>query len=452
MKSDQGAEQLKPFRTWPAEAKPMIERALEEMLSSVPFRTSRQCQDLLRYIVLHSLNGEEESLRERIIGVEVFGRKPDYDQAADPVVRIRAADVRKRLALFYEQSADGAGGVKIAIPSGSYRACFEFRNSSDGSLAPKEEVSPEVLPSGNQLDTSTNIDKEEGFRSVDAPDKTTRSPKASLLQSRLFPFLLILLLIVAGISYMLMTEIPDTALQRFWSPVLKDQHRSLIYLGGNTVFSFSAPFIERYRQEHHLSSNDEAKHELELSLGPQDTLKGEDLYRLVDTYVSIGDVAASAKVASFLSVEKKAYDMRFNQDISVGDLRQGPAILIGGFNNTWTLQLTDSLRFVFASGYRVQDRFDPHRFWKPVQNTTEDYAIVSRVLNSKTGEILITAAGLGQAGTWAAGEFITNPKALDSFSHVAPKGWERKNSQIVLHTTVINGSPSEPDIVATYYW
>lgn len=429
----------------------MVECALEEMLSSIPFRTSRQCQDLLRYIVLHSLNGEEESLRERIIGVEVFGRKPDYDQAADPVVRVRAADVRKRLALFYEQSADGASVVKIAIPSGSYKACFEFRTNNEGGTPPKEEVVPGDLSSSSPLDTSTGVDKSEEPGTIESPHKANTSLRAWLLQQRLF-LLTLLLLIAAGISYTWITATPDTALHRFWSPLLKDQHRSLIYMGGNTVYEFSLPFVEKYRQEHHLSSNEEARRELDLSLSPQEMLQGSDLYRLADTYVSIGDVAASAKVASFLSVEKKTYDMRFNQDISIGDLRQGPAILIGAFNNMWTLQLTDSLRFVFASGYRIQDRFDTNRFWKAAQNPTEDYAVVSRVLNSKTGEILITAAGLGQAGTWAAGEFITTPKALDAFTRIAPKGWERKNLQIVLHTTVINGSPSEPDIVATYYW
>ena len=66
------------------EARLCVKQALEEMANSVPFRTSRQCQDLLFYIVLHSLTGEDELLRERVIGVEVFGRSTNYDQAADP--------------------------------------------------------------------------------------------------------------------------------------------------------------------------------------------------------------------------------------------------------------------------------------------------------------------------------------------------------------------------------
>ena len=166
----------------------------------------------------------------------------------------------------------------------------------------------------------------------------------------------------------------------------------------------------------------------------------------------MGDAAATARIASFLSLRKKSYDMRFGGDISVGDLRERPAILIGGFNNSWTLEMTDNLRFVFAYRYQIQDRFDKSRGWKANQDFTDDYAIISRILNSKTGEILITAAGIGHAGTRAAGEFLTSPEDIDSLLLAAPRGWDKRNLQIVLHTTVINGSPNHPDVIATYYW
>ena len=178
---------------------------------------------------------------------------------------------------------------------------------------------------------------------------------------------------------------------------------------------------------------------------------GNDLISEGDTFVTIGDTAATARIASFLSQRNKAYDMRFGGDISVGDLRERPAILVGGFNNSWTLEMTDNLRFVFAYRYQIQDRFDRKRVWNNA-NLSEDYAIVSRILNSKTGEILITAAGIGQAGTRAAGEFLTSPNALNFALLGAPKGWEKKNMQIVLHTTVINSSPGKAEVVATYFW
>src|ERR1700746_4162353 len=91
-----------PVDPLPPPARAQVGELLDDILRSTPFRTSRQCQDMFRYIVEHSLAGFDDSLRERVIGIEVFGRAPDYDTAEDPVVRVRAADVRKRLAQYYQ--------------------------------------------------------------------------------------------------------------------------------------------------------------------------------------------------------------------------------------------------------------------------------------------------------------------------------------------------------------
>jgi hypothetical protein len=103
-----------------------VKEALSKILDSHPFRTSRQCQDLLRYVVERTLDGADVSLRERIIGVEVFGRQPTYDTSEDPVVRVRAADVRKRLAQYYQSLESGSPVLQIELLPGSYRA--HFRN------------------------------------------------------------------------------------------------------------------------------------------------------------------------------------------------------------------------------------------------------------------------------------------------------------------------------------
>src|ERR1700757_2577831 len=79
----------------------LVQHALGEILQSAPFRASKQSQQLLRYIVDQTLAGHSEQLKERLIGVNVFGRRPDYDTNEDPIVRARAAEVRKRLAQFY---------------------------------------------------------------------------------------------------------------------------------------------------------------------------------------------------------------------------------------------------------------------------------------------------------------------------------------------------------------
>jgi hypothetical protein len=445
MKDGEKAGLLTPPDPLSEEAKRCVRKVLEEMTSSLPFRTSRQCQDLLRYIVLHSLSGDDLSLRERVIGVEVFGRRPDYDQAADPVVRIRAADVRKRIALFYEATDAATRQVKISIPSGSYKASFDFLGSHDVEVSDSEPPAEKIAPA---IVGSASIELPPAPSPAEEPTK--KLPRWSR-QSAWMVFTAVILLSILA-AYGLYRATRETAFDRFWAPVLKTPNRSVIYVGSNAVFRLSQDFVDRYRREHQLGKVESMGREFLVPLGSNDVVHGNDLNPEKDTYVTVGDAGATARIASLLSVRKKSYDMRFAGDISVGDLRERPAILIGAFNNSWTLEMTDNLRFGFSYRNQIQDRFDKSRSWKANADFTEDYAIISRILNSKTGQILITAAGIGQAGTRAAGEFLTSPDDIDSLLLAAPKGWDKKNLQIVLHTSVINGSPNHPDVIATYYW
>jgi hypothetical protein len=115
--------------------------------------------------------------------------------------------------------------------------------------------------------------------------------------------------------------------------------------------------------------------------------------------------------------------------------------------------MTENLRYVFKGADAIVDRSDSQKHWSTnAHEFAEDYAIVSRVLNSKTGTTVITAAGIGHAGTRAAAEFLANPQSISALVKSLPKDWEKKNIQIVLHTTVTNQLPGAPDVVATYCW
>src|SRR5215510_16116020 len=98
---------------------------LDRVLASPVFRTSRRCQKLLRSITEHTVMGDVERLKERALGVEVFSRPPDYDTSQDPIVRASAAEVRKKLAQYYQESSHESD-TRIELPPGSYLAEFQF--------------------------------------------------------------------------------------------------------------------------------------------------------------------------------------------------------------------------------------------------------------------------------------------------------------------------------------
>jgi len=75
---------------------------------------------------------------------------------------------------------------------------------------------------------------------------------------------------------------------------------------------------------------------------------------------------------------------------------------------------------------------------------SKDFALVARVLNSKTGQFLVIISGVGMVGTKAAGRFISREDDLETALSATPAGWERKNVEIVLETDIVDGSPSPP--------
>lgn len=363
-----------------------IREALGEVLQSSPFRSSRQCQKLLTYVVEHTLAGEVDLLRERVIGTEVFGRTPDYEPSNDPVVRVRAAEVRKRLAQFYQ---NGAGTqVRIDIPPGSYRAVFQ----SHAQQLPAPVARKRQWP-------------RQWVWIVFAVLATTAT-----------------VLAVRGLRFP-----ADSALDQFWVPAMASPKPILIYNATTTVFR-AADFGN----------------------------SAKDLVSVRGQYTCIGDAYTSVVLGSLLSRKGKLYQMRYGTDLTFGDLRFQPSILIGAFNNDWTLRTTNELRFVFDKHPTIRDRFDNRLYTlhniAPDGRTPEDYAIVSRVFDSKTGELLIAAAGITQYGTRAAGEFLTSPNLMAVLAASAPRDWPKKNLQLLLHTKIVDETPGPPSIVTTYFW
>src|ERR1700677_1494032 len=96
----------------------LVRDHLKDGFGSKAFAGSKRAQDFLQLIVEHALAGRLDSLRERMIGAEMFGRSIDYDTANDAVVRVKATEVRRKLAQYYQEAAHTIL-VCVVLPSGS---------------------------------------------------------------------------------------------------------------------------------------------------------------------------------------------------------------------------------------------------------------------------------------------------------------------------------------------
>lgn len=422
-----------------------IQKALSNVLKSTPFRASKQAQHLLQFIVDQSLAGHGERLKERVIGAEVFGRPIDYDTNEDPIVRARAAEVRKRLAQYYVGEGNGSL-IRIEISPGSYHAAF---SDLDKSRAKEPGVGDsEPVPPQTQL--RSPVQSENFARPSEPPARGT------LVHSTPVIWILgiaSLFLVVAVCTYIAR---PKSLILQFWSPFLDNFKPVLIYTGANPVYMPSTQLIERFKATHHMSELDTGGHEFLIPVTENERLGAADLVEIKNEFVTIGDLSANVSVTSLLTNFKHSFDLRSAEDIAFGDLRESPAVLIGAFNNTWTLQMTGDLPFVFGSGLTIRDQRDKGRQWRPQVSSENkvqvDYALVARLPHSKTGTALITIAGITQSGTRAAAEFITSPQGIKDLLKSAPPSWSSKNLEFVLQTRVVNDIPTTPSVVAVRAW
>lgn len=423
-----------------------VREELESILASGPFRTSKQCQDMLRYVVEHSLKHEHESLRERIIGIEVFGRNHEYDTASDPVVRLRAADIRKRLAQYYQGVNPLDCHVHIAIPSGSYRALFEAMQDARLPEHPSEPIDS-LLEQVEVIDEHVSVPNADLPLLIERPGRSLRMP----LPVRA----LALLLIVVATGWLGWRTLrrPVDTVDQFWGPVFRDSRSVLVYTGANAVYRFTNAYLDQYRQEHHLENHGP---EFFVDLKPGEKIDGSDLIASQNSFITSGDSEAAARLVVLFTRHDKPFQLRYGSDIDVGDLHDSPVVLIGAFNNNWTLDLTSDLEFTFQNGVRIEDKFNKARFWTvnvlPDGKTLDDYAVVSRLINLKSGRIVITVAGIGQFGTEAAAEFLTNSQELADVVRTAPADWRKKNMQVVLHVKVVDESVDSTNVVASRFW
>ncbi len=410
---------LEPLQIRPKPTDAEIAATLDSVLASPAFRKSEQCRKFLTYVVEHSHKGADEMLKERCIGVEVFGRAADYDTAEDPVVRVRATEVRKRLAQYYGEAA-AESDVRIEIPSGSYRAEFHWPvaqpPSAGGAARPPRRRVPWV---------------------------------AAALG------LAVLATAAVGLMVMGRTKPPDTV-QRFWAPVLESSKPVLIYCGQPVVYFLSREVHDKYRST---VPPDKQRGSYALTLDPKETIRGSDVIPVTDQFVGIGNAHTAALLAGLFAERRKAVEIRYANDLSFSDLRGSPSVLIGAFSNLWTLEMQGGLRFVFEQDKgtrRIRDRSDNHT-WQlpdlaPDGKTPEDYAVVTRLFDSATGQLLISAAGITQNGTRSAGEFLTNAPLMKDALAKMPADWPRRNVQVLLHTNVYKGTPGSPKVVAAHVW
>jgi len=409
-----------------AESKPSaaVVRAQLRRLAAHPlFTNSKRYPVLLTYAVEQTLLGNASELKERTIGVEAFGREPDYDVNLDPIVRTTAAEVRKRLSQYY-YNPDHAEELVIELPLGSYIPSFRAAARQTGlgvepSLERAENLPSDVAVSASQTDPEIALAR-----------KLTR--RWTLIAVAL----VVAALIGYGVGRVRVASSPTGAsepsnMALFWEPITATSSRITYCLGVPTeAVDLQSRTIP------------------EIPAGENGNL-------------NVYDVITLARSIAPLVPKNGQFRVLAGSDTGFAQLREGPSVMIGAFDNPWTMRITQDLPIGFEYDNRVRkvvDRKGPSkRMWTlqwqvPGKSVARDYAVVARLHDNVTGQPVIILGGILGEGTEAASEVVSNPAYLDAVLQKAPKNWDRLNLEAVIEANVIEGHPAPPTVVAVETW
>jgi len=372
--------------------------------------------------------GDPEPITEYTIAMDVLGKPEGFKENKDASVRVEVHRLRKRLAEFYQHDVS-PHRVRIVIPIGHYTPEFAIQDD---------------------IEDEPDIDDREirlpAVAVVAAPPEPVWVPRAIPPARRGGTYwrpagkISVVLMIVTALVLALgaVARAPDP-LESLWRPMLSPPNPVLLCVGDMA-----------------------AGHALPADPAPE-AMTVLDFHGLKSQSVLIDDAATMSRFAGLLESRGKAFRVVSQSEATFGDLQNGPAVLIGLANNDWTERLVGKLRFWLqhtgpGGKLIIRDREHPERadwnvdYSEPLLQVTKDYALVMRVLDPKTEQTVISAAGITAFGTLAAGDFLTEAAEFRKIEAVAPKGWRRKNFELVLSTDVIRGKSGHADIVASYFW
>ena len=446
-----GTEGSKPENgCFSADLQTGVRAELEMMLEAPFFAQSARCKSFLSYVVQQTLSGKASELKERTIGISVFGRASDYDTGETSIVRVTANEVRKRIGQYYRESRV-AHPIQIELPKGAYVPEFRFRPAAG--VNPPEKI--DELDSSDEEPAAAKTDSggpepptsvvQSNLTPSRSPQSEEKSSKGPLRSRRMWVAvaLLVLLFGVGATFFPIWRNRTQDGMPKVWDAFLRTSVPVLICVDTHDLRAPQAP-----------SSTDGQKF-VDMVLRKQ--------------IISLDDAAVIASMAGILGKKGIPFRVAGAEQTSLTEFRRQPVILIGAIDNKWTLRLTQSLRYRIevsnppgsGSGKEpiasIVDSEHPEKTpWTvdlsiPFVAWKRDYAIVARVDDSTTGMPVLIEAGLGNDGSLAASELFTSDDMLAKLVS-GPQCSKTSNFEAVIETEIIETKPGPPRILGVECW
>ncbi len=447
-----------------------VRQALEAILNSKHFVNAHKKKKFLRLICDFYIEGRAQELNEHILGYDVFGRDSSYNPADDPIVRVFAHEIRKKLEAYYGN--EGANDpIRLEIPAGSYQPVF-IRNL------------PDPAPESAEPDVTT------------PPEPTSRPAAWQLSPVKLAVGITVLALTVAVImlslsNRQLRQEVNEaeaakdpSAYGPVWASFLTDKNPPLVILSNPPIFRFSNPSdptkdsiplapktVEALRDK--FVTNPEVS--IKESGGPAGDVLEKQGSKIViernqtprlilstEVYTGVGEAIGLHYLTDFFRKASRSIMLKRSRTMSAEDLKKRNLIILGGvWVNEWSSKLSKNEDFVFTSKATIENR-NPRpgeereyipQFDRQTGNLISDYALITVKSNISDANLVMLLAGVYNQGTEAAAEYVTNKTYLDQLNERLRQSNESggpRYYQALLKVGVENGIPTTISFIALH--
>jgi len=370
-------------------------RLLVERIASSPYlKRSARLRDLLLYLSDRVLDEEAGEIHEQEVGHRVFDRPPDYDTAADNIVRVHASTLRKRLQQYFD--TEGAQETLILeIPKGNYAPVFRRRNAIDP-IEPLSAPTPE-------------------------PERKT--------DWRVWALAAAALLFAASTAYLLLrgpsapagsSNSARPTVQLLWSQVFQPDRPTDVVLDDAAVGLYQEltgrPLpLSNYYDRSYLRTLPEAAAAAHLDPSTVSSI-------VTRRQTSFSGANLVWKLSRMPGIARSAAVLRFARDYSFRELKANNAIFLGSTRSNPWMEPFESrlgLRWVYdaASG-----AYSPVDSWaaKNEYRAPDGYCEISLLPNQgRTGNVLIVT-GTGGSAMNAGMDFLSDEQSVAALRHGLP--------------------------------
>lgn len=426
-----------------------IRTHLQQILRSEEFRGRHRSSQFLSYIVDKAIEENFDLLKERLIGVELFGRSPSYDTGEDAIVRVTASDVRRRLLQYYGMCGADTE-LRIGLRPGSYIPEFAY--------VPAESTHSVVEPP----ETALLLPEDAVNQPPDVSNKDRVFARLSDYRWKLLSLLLASLCAALGgvvLTWLISSHMTATSTLPW--PTFFHSARAIQLVTSDPNIAEIQELTDRT-----ITIVDYANHRY-IPEPNKLTPDEERLCRIIlrgDKSASV-DTPIAVSIAELAQQNSRMVVVHSARAIQTSDLKTDDNYVLLGSprSNPWSSIFSDHLDFQFAIDNQSHAEFIRNVHPRPNERasyvptaqgwqTGDSYAIIAMVRNPDQNGLVLLIAGASGEGTQAAGKLVTD---LPSFSSALqscgiPRPGPFPQFEMLLHLSTMAGSSKDIRVIACH--